>query len=238
PGYGGAIATTALDWSAYPGAGFQGAVEMCNNNGACRALAGGVMCPSYRVTRDERDVSRGRANTLRLAITGQLGPDALTSQDMAETLKLCVSCKACRRECPTGVDMARMKIEVLRARAEKFGLSLHDRLVGYLPRYAPHAARLPWLFNQRDRVPGAAKLLEAISGFSGRRPLPKWRSDYFCEQKASAPPKRQRGEVVLFVDTFNRYFEPENINAATAVLTAGGYAVHFAQPQDGGRPLC
>ena len=113
--------TTQLDWSAYPGAGggFQGAVEMCNNNGACRALAGGVMCPSYRVTRDERDVTRGRANTLRLAITGQLGPDALTSDEMAETLKLCVSCKACRRECPTGVDMARMKIEVQAARARE-----------------------------------------------------------------------------------------------------------------------
>ena len=104
------------------GGGFQGAVEMCNNNGACRKLAGGVMCPSYRVTRDERDVTRGRANTLRLAITGQLGPDALTSDEMAETLKLCVSCKACRRECPTGVDMARMKIEVLAARAAKHGL--------------------------------------------------------------------------------------------------------------------
>jgi Fe-S oxidoreductase len=77
---------------------------------------------------------------------------------MAETLKLCVSCKACRRECPTGVDMARMKIEVLRARAEKFGLSLHDKLVGYLPRYAPTAARYPWLMNLRDRLPGAAKL--------------------------------------------------------------------------------
>src|SRR5690242_19702335 len=85
---------TALDWSAYPGAGggLQGAVEMCNNNGACRALAGGVMCPSYRVTLDERDVTRGRANTLRLAITGQLGANAVTSESMAETLKLCVSC--------------------------------------------------------------------------------------------------------------------------------------------------
>src|ERR1700726_3822216 len=167
PDYRGEPMTTALDWSAYPGAGggLQGAVEMCNNNGACRALAGGVMCPSYRVTRDERDVTRGRANTLRLAITGQLGPDALTSEEMAETLKLCVSCKACRRECPTGVDMARMKIEVLRARAQRFGLSLHDRLVGYLPRYAPYAARLPWLFNLRDRVPGAANLSEAIAGF-------------------------------------------------------------------------
>ena len=95
------------------------------------------MCPSYRVTRDEKDVTRGRANTLRLAVTGQLGADAFTSEEMAETMKLCVSCKACRRECPTGVDMARMKIEVQRARAAKHGLSLHNRLVGYLPRYAP-----------------------------------------------------------------------------------------------------
>src|SRR5437762_13622527 len=90
---------TELDWSAYPGAGggFQGAVEMCNNNGACRKSSGGVMCPSYRVTLDERDVTRGRANSLRLAITGQLGPDAFISDEMAETLKFCVSCKACRR---------------------------------------------------------------------------------------------------------------------------------------------
>jgi FAD/FMN-containing dehydrogenase/Fe-S oxidoreductase len=241
PDYRGQMAATALDWSAYPGAGggFQGAVEMCNNNGACRALAGGVMCPSYRVTRDERDVTRGRANSLRLAVTGQLGPDALTSAAMAETLKLCVSCKACRRECPTGVDMARMKIEVLRARAKKYGLSLHDRLVGYLPRYAPVAARLPWLFNLRDRLPGAAALSEAIAQFSARRPLPKWRKDYFRDDKSTAPQNQARGrEVVLFVDTFNRYFEPENIAAAVAVLAAGGYGVQFATATDGGRPLC
>ena len=171
---------------------------MCNNNGACRALAGGVMCPSYRVTRDERDVTRGRANTLRLAITGQLGPDALTSDDMAETLKLCVSCKACRRECPTGVDMARMKIEVLRARAEKHGLSLHDRLVGYLPRYAPYAARLHWLLNLRDVVPGAAKLSEAIAGFCARRSLPKWRADYFkdVDARPESRARRQRSRSV------------------------------------------
>src|SRR5262245_114044 len=103
---------------------------MCNNSGACRALTGGVMCPSYRVTRDERDLTRGRANTLRLAITGQLGADALTSDEMAETMKLCVSCKACRRECPTGVDMARMKIEVQAARVAKRGLSRHDPRIG------------------------------------------------------------------------------------------------------------
>jgi FAD/FMN-containing dehydrogenase/Fe-S oxidoreductase len=265
PDYSAGDISTALDWSAYPGAGggFQGAIEMCNNNGACRALKGGVMCPSYRVTRDERDVTRGRANSLRLAITGQLGPDALTSDDMAETLKLCVSCKACRRECPTGVDMARMKIEVSRAREEKFGLSLHDRLVGYLPRYAPYAARLHWLLNLRDTVPGAARLSEAVAGFSARRTLPKWRRDIFKESQPSWPglsrpstpslnvrkqdvdARNKSGhddggkrDVVVFADTFNRYFERENLDAAVAVLTAAGYHVHFAMPADGGRPLC
>jgi Fe-S oxidoreductase len=183
-------------------------------------------------------VTRGRANSLRLAITGQLGPDALTSDDMAETLKLCVSCKACRRECPTGVDMARMKIEVSRARAEKFGLSLHDRLVGYLPRYAPYAARLHGLLNLRDIIPGAAKLSEAVAGFSARRSLPKWRSDFFREPNASGHDGRGNGDVVLFADTFNRYFERENLDAAVAVLSAAGYQVHFAMPADGGHPLC
>ena len=230
--------TTALDWSAYPGAsgGFQGAVEMCNNNGACRALAGGVMCPSYRVTRDERDVTRGRANTLRLAITGQLGPGAFTSDEMAETLKLCVSCKACRRECPTGVDMARMKIEFLSARAAQRGLTLHDRLVGYLPRYAPYAAKVPWLMNLRDRLPGAAKLSEGVTGFSARRSLPKWRADYFRDP--TGHDGGQGRDVVLFADTFNRYFERENIDAACTVLEAAGYRVHFATPPDDSRPLC
>src|SRR5579871_5842615 len=235
PGYAGTPMTAAFDWSAYPGVGggFQGAIEMCNNNGTCRALDGGVMCPSYRVTRDERDVTRGRANTLRLAVTGQLGPGAFTSDEMAETMKLCVSCKACRRECPTGVDMARMKIEVTAARATKHGLTLHDRLVGYLPRYAPYAARLPWLFNLRDAMPGAATVFEWLTGFSAQRPLPKWRADWFGatkdvdgRHKAGHDDEGAR-EVVLFADTFNRYFERENLDAALAVLKAGGYRVHL-----------
>jgi FAD/FMN-containing dehydrogenase/Fe-S oxidoreductase len=290
PGYRGENITTKLDWSAWPGAGggFQGAVEMCNNNGACRKIEGGVMCPSYRVTRDERDVTRGRANSLRLAVTGQLGPDALTSDEMAETMKLCVSCKACRRECPTGVDMARMKIEVMAARAARFGFSLRDRLIGWLPRYAPYAAKVPWLMNARNVVPGAAWLSERIAGFSSRRSLPRWRSDVFDDRlvsrlplaPSSPPPLRGRSlakgereggaadaavpaatplpnpppqggreldrasgdgerQVILFADTFNRYFERENLDAAIAVLTAAGYAVQVAQPADGKkRPLC
>ncbi len=245
PGYHGEAVKTHLDWSAFPGAGngFQGAIEMCNNNGACRKLAGGVMCPSYRVTRDERDVTRGRANTLRLAISGQLGPDALASDEMAETLKLCVSCKACRRECPTGVDMARMKIEVLAARLAKHGLRLHDRLVGFLPHYAPHAARWPWIANLRDRIPAARRASELLAGFSGRRSLPQWRQDVYRDRsdwnyKAAAAGEPMR-EVVLFADTFNRYFERENLDAALNVLVAAGYHVHAAMPADGDdRPLC
>jgi FAD/FMN-containing dehydrogenase/Fe-S oxidoreductase len=229
---------TSLDWSAYPGVGdgFQGAVEMCNNNGACRALTGGVMCPSYRVTRDERDVTRGRANTLRLAITGQLGADALTSDDMAETLKLCVSCKACRRECPTGVDMARMKIEVQAARVAKGGLSLHDRLIGYLPRYAPLAAKWPKLANMRNDAPRLRQWSERYLGLSGRRSLPRWRANPWREP--ARIPGAEARPVVFFADTFNRYFEPENIEAALRVLAAAGYGVHLPKPPDGARPLC
>jgi FAD/FMN-containing dehydrogenase/Fe-S oxidoreductase len=244
PDYRGVEMKTELDWSAYPGAGggLQGAVEMCNNNGACRKLAGGAMCPSYRVTRDERDVTRGRANSLRLAISGQLGPDALASDEMAETLSLCVSCKACRSECPTGVDMARMKIEVLAARAARHGLTLHEKLVGYLPRYAPLAARFAALFNLRDRVPFLRRASEVFAGFSVRRSLPQWRRDIYRDRSAGAAATPMR-EVVLFADTFNRYFERENLEAAVAVLLAGGYRVHAALPIDGqknrnARPLC
>jgi Fe-S oxidoreductase len=230
---------TALDWSAYPGAcgGFQGAVEMCNNNGACRKLEGGVMCPSYRATRNEKDVTRGRANTLRLAISGQLGPDALASDEMADTLKLCVSCKACRHECPVGVDMAKMKIEVLAARAAKHGLSLRDRLVGYLPRYAALASRLAPLANWRNDSTLLRKLFEKFAGISAQRALPEWRRDVFKSDVEAVGPPCGR-EVVLFADTFNRAYERENLDAALRVLVEGGYRVHIPKPADGGRPLC
>lgn len=222
---------TALDWSAWPGAGggFQGAVEMCNNNGACRKLKGGVMCPSYRVTRNERDVVRGRANSLRLAISGQLGPDAFASDAMAETMKLCVSCKGCKRECPTGVDMAKMKIEVLAARAQKHGLSLHDKLVGYMPKYAPFASKLPWLANARNWLPGVAKLTEGLTGFAAGRDLPRWSSRPFGDDEF----RDAHPDVVLWADIFNRYFEPENLRAAGRVLQAAGLKVAVARPVDG-----
>jgi FAD/FMN-containing dehydrogenase/Fe-S oxidoreductase len=245
PDYHGETFKTQLDWSAYPGTGggLQGAAEMCNNNGACRKLTGGVMCPSFRVTRDERDVTRGRANTLRLAITGQLGPAALLSDEMAATLKLCVSCKACRRECPTGVDMARMKIEVQAARAAKFELSLHDKLVGFLPHYAPVASRWHNFFNMRDRSTLLRRASELVAGFSASRSLPKWREDTYLDRSdwryTTREENAQAREIVLFADTFNRYFERENLDDALSVLVAGGYRVYAPLPPDrNDRPLC
>jgi Fe-S oxidoreductase len=169
--------------------------------------------------------------------------------------------------------MARMKIEVLAARAKRFGLGLHERLVGYLPRYAPYAAKVPWLLNLRDVLPGAAMLSEAMVGFSARRSLPRWRRDWFKDSESAPPPPLageggegeatrtesadlplparlraypspasgggEEQEVILFADTFNRYFERETIDDALTVLRAGGYQVHIAAPADGSsRPLC
>ncbi|MEE8237145.1 MAG: FAD-binding and (Fe-S)-binding domain-containing protein, partial [Gammaproteobacteria bacterium] len=167
----------ALDWSAW--GGFHRATEMCNNNGACRKTDAGVMCPSYRVTRDEKHVTRGRANALRLALTGQLEPDALTSKEMYETMDLCVGCKACKRECPTGVDLYRMKIEFLNHYRERWGLTWRDRLIAYLPRYARWAARLSPLANATNRGRLLPRLRERLLGFTAKRRMPAWRRDIF-----------------------------------------------------------
>jgi Fe-S oxidoreductase len=212
---------------------------MCNNNGHCRKFDAGTMCPSYRVTRDEQHVTRGRANSLRLALSGQLGSDALASRELYDTLALCVSCKGCKRECPTGVDMAAMKIEFLHHYHRRHPRSLHDKLVAHLPRYARAAARLAPILNLRDRVPGLAKLSELLAGFAARRTLPKWRRDYFrgAAEILEPTPSRERKEVVLFADTFNTYFEPENLRAAVAVLAAAGYTIH-CPTAPGGRTLC
>jgi len=222
---------TALDWSEW--GGFAAAAEMCNNNGACRARDAGVMCPSFRATGDEQHLTRGRANTLRLALSGQLGPDALVAPEMRATMDLCISCKGCRRECPTGVDMARMKIEFLHHWRKRHGLGRRDRLFAYLPRYAPAAARLAPLLNLRNRLPPLARLGERLLGLSARRRLPEWASRPY-----RGTPSGGGRAVVLFVDTFNRYFEPENAHAAARVLARAGYRVTSADPPRGRPPCC
>jgi FAD/FMN-containing dehydrogenase/Fe-S oxidoreductase len=214
----------ALDWSEW--GGVDKAVEMCNNNGHCRKFDAGTMCPSYRATRDEIHLTRGRANTLRLALSGQLkiGSEAgFPWQAVKDALELCVSCKGCKRECPTGVDMARLKVEFLAQYRRDHALSLRERAIAYLPRYAPLAARLAPLANL-----GSALARRAF-GFTGDRPLPRWRTD------SLAGPADAMADVVLFADTFTRYFEPENARAALRVLEAAGYRVHATEPLCCGR---
>ena len=224
---------TGFDWSTW--GGFSQAIEMCNNNGACRKTDPGVMCPSYRVTKNERDLVRGRANTLRLALSGRLGADALTSDDMIETMKLCVGCKACQNECPTGVDMAKMKTEVLYQRAKRHGITLRDRLIAFMPRYSGWVARVPWLANLRDQVPGLAWVAERLLGLASKRNLPSWAGSY---RRPKATPQTNKPTVILLGDTFNRAFEPHNLYAARDVLEKLGYEVIEPRPSDSSRPAC
>ncbi len=251
--------TTALDWSEWdvqndpvtektsasgsggdPARGFAKAAEICNNNGHCRKFDSGTMCPSYRVTRDEQHVTRGRANALRLALSGQLGEGALTSQAIHDTLDLCVSCKGCRRECPTGVDMAKMKVEFLAHYKARHGFTLKDRLVAHLPDYAGALSRIAGLANLRDRLPGLAWLSERLTGFSAKRALPRWRGDTFWaahdaslfSSRAAAIAAAPKA-AALFVDTFNGTFESENAHAAARILKKAGYTITLVAKEEG-----
>jgi len=256
----------ALDWSAWnvqndpvteettapgtggdPAMGLAKAVEMCNNNGHCRKFDAEVMCPSYRVTRDEKHLTRGRANTLRLALSNQLDlksgasvdSSPLASEAVKEVMELCVSCKACRRECPTGVDMAKMKIEFLSAYKKRTGHSLRDFAVAYLPKYAALISDIPFLpalLNLRNQIKPIAKFQEWVMGISAQRSLPIWKSKNFWNQPISdahqfSPEQLANNAddkgVVLLADTFNAYFEDENLMAALKVLKAGGYRIHI-----------
>ena len=251
---------TALDWSAWnvqndpvteqtsapgtggdPAQGFAKAVEMCNNNGHCRKFDTGTMCPSYRVTRDEKDSTRGRANTLRLALSGQLEGDS--DEAVKQALDLCVGCKGCKRDCPTGVDMAKMKVEFLHHYKAVHGYTVRDKLVAYLPDYAPWASRFAPLLNLRDKIPGLAALSEKLLGISAKRTLPQWQTRTFFNSGIKTSSREEVltavKPVVLFVDTFNGYFESENAFSALKVLLASGYSVHIASKNvAGGKPLC
>jgi Fe-S oxidoreductase len=217
-----------LDWSEE--GGLLGAVERCNNNGACRAYDPGVMCPSFRVTHDERHSTRGRANALRLALTGQLGLDGLDTPEMAEAMALCISCKACKRECPTGVDMARVKLEWQHRRNQRLGVPLRERVLASLPRIAPRVSRAAPLLNAGGRTP-----LTRLLGIARERALPQWHRDPWRDTEIVAAGEP---EVALFVDTFTRWFEPEQARAAYTLLSFGGRTVASVAASPGERPLC
>jgi Fe-S oxidoreductase len=249
---------TRLDWSAYeggdfgigfgdpiapaaePGSGFAKAAGACQGKRQCQRLEPGVMCPSYRVTRDPRHSTEHRALTLRAALDGALGPRPFVGPELRAALELCVGCKGCKRECPNGVDMALLAVEARARRWEEAGrMPLRERLLAGVPRLAPWLARLRGLLRLRNRWPVLARLSERVLGISARRSLPvPVATSYLAARTDEVVGGGAAGEVVLLVDSFSNHFEPDNAAAAVEVLSTAGYRVHLARPPAGERALC
>ena len=231
---------TVFDWS-HEG-GLVRAAEQCNGQGPCLKDAG-TMCPSFMVTRDEEHSTRGRANLLRQVLNGALPLQEATGDRIAEALDLCVECKACKSECPSGVDMAKLKYEVMTQRHREHGLPLRDRLfgrIGVLNRAARHLGPLRPLVNLGGSFGPFRRLLERRLGIDRRRPLPRLARQPFSSWFAThaQPEPAPRGEVVYYVDSFTEANHPEVGRAAVRVLNALGYSVTVI-PRLGccGRPL-
>jgi FAD/FMN-containing dehydrogenase/Fe-S oxidoreductase len=226
-----------LDWSVE--GGLLAAVERCNNNGACRKSDPGVMCPSFRATGDERHSTRGRANALRLAMTGQLGHNGLDSPEMAEAMSLCISCKACKRECPAGVDMAALKLEWQHRQNQRHGVSRRERLLADLPRQAPRLRHVASVINAAGSSVVLRGLAERRFGIAKQRSLPRWSKRPWQDREIGTwePTKGPFVDTLLFVDTFTRWFEPHVARAAYDVLARTRDSIGGCFPADG-RPLC
>ncbi|OCW77707.1 lactate dehydrogenase [Pelagibacteraceae bacterium GOM-A1] len=227
---------THYDWSNW--GQFSDAVEMCNNNGACRKLDSGVMCPSYRVTKEEKDLVRGRANTLRLALSNQLPEGSFASKEMYETMELCVSCKACQRECPMSVDMAKMKSEFLSHYYKKFSMRIKDRVISDMPRLIWLLKIVAPIFNKVKNLPLISTIIERF-GFATARTMPEVQNQNALREIYDSQTVSEN-KVILFADTFNINFENENLVYAIKVLNKFGYQAVI--PSFGKdklkRPLC
>ncbi len=220
--------------------GFARAVEMCTGVGQCRKTISGTMCPSYIATRDEEHSTRGRANALRTAISGRLGPDGFTSERLYRVLDLCLECKACKSECPSNVDMAKMKAEFLGHYYERHGLPLQKRLVAGSRRSAELASRWPAFANLVTGAGITRFLLEYFAGFDARRRLPKYAARTLMQwygRNPQSPVPGDRPAVTIFADTFSNFYEPSVGRSAFELLDALGFEVRLASPGCCGRPL-
>ena len=210
---------------------FAGAVEMCSGIGVCRQTLTATMCPSFRATLDEEHTTRGRANALRLAMTGQLGPDALTGKRLYEVLDLCLSCKGCKSDCPSNVDLARLKSEFLQKYHDAHGFGLRERIVAGSPNMS--ALISGWMapfvnFFQKTYV--FRKTLEIIAGFDCRRRLPEYAFHKFPVwfKKHSKTNGAGNKKVVLFNDTYMNFHETNVGISAVELLESCGYEVILA----------
>ncbi len=228
---------TWFDYSEY--GGFAGAVEMCSGVGACRKTLAGTMCPSYMATRDESATTRGRANALRLALSGQLEESGLGDQGVYQALDLCLECRACKAECPVNVDVARFKSEFLADYWTRHGTPLRARALGGVDRFSVWASRFAPFSNWVAASAPARALNEKLVGIDRRRRLPAWKRETFAHWLGKRGASRSTGTaaVTVFNDTFTNHYEPEIGVAALEVLEQAGCRVQVVRPGCCGRPL-
>ncbi len=224
---------TYLDWSA--DGGFVRAVEMCNGSGVCRKLDEGAMCPSFMATRDEHDSTRARANALRAALSGRFPDKAFTGREMYQVLDLCLECKACKTECPSSVDMTKMKTEFLAHYYAAHGVPLRSRLFGHIHTLAKLASRTPKVSNLLTQS-HLGRLMASFFGIHRKRRLPKLTHPTFEGWWFSrgSHGEGSRGRVVYFHDTWTNFFRPSIGVAAVALLEAAGFQVDVVT----GHPCC
>jgi len=216
--------------------GFAKAIELCNGSGFCRKTTGGTMCPSYMVTLDEQDTTRARANMLRSVVEGTLPPEELTGERMKEVMDLCVGCKACKTECPSQVDVASMKTEVLYQTGKKHGFSSRQKAAGHMRNGLALAARLPKLYNAAAGTK-LARQVASLFGIDSRRELPKVTHKTFSRRFRDLPQGTGPKEIALFNDTWNEYQRPEIGEGAVRLFAAAGARVHLPKVVCCGRPM-
>jgi FAD/FMN-containing dehydrogenase/Fe-S oxidoreductase len=226
---------TWFDYAEY--GGMNGAVEMCSGVGACRKKISGTMCPSYMVTKEEIHSTRGRANALRLALESELKGAELDDEQVYQALDLCLECRACKTECPAGVDMASLKSEFLANYWQKHGTPLRARALANVEGLARWASRFPGFSNLVANSSLVRQLSEKLLDVDRRRSLPRWKRNTFSRwlQKNLTAPVSSGTAVALFNDTFMNYYEPEIGIAAVQVLKKGGCAVSVVRPGCCGR---
>ena len=222
---------TYFDYSEY--GGMAGAVDMCSGLGACRKKLAGTMCPSYMATLEEKHSTRGRANVLRLAMAGRIGEAGLGDQGVYETLDLCLECRACKAECPVGVDVARFKSEFLADYWRRHGTSLDARMLGHVRRVAAIGSRFAPVANWLAGTTPVRRLNERLLGIDQRRTLPAFQRRTLAHL---APRADQACEAVIFNDTFTNFYEPEIGLAALDVIGAAGVRAGLARHDCCGRP--
>ncbi|QUO46933.1 FAD-binding and (Fe-S)-binding domain-containing protein [Halorubrum ruber] len=232
----------AMEWAVDNG--MQGMVELCHGCGGCRGpqeTTGGVMCPTYRAAEEEIQATRGRANMLRGAISGELPDDPTDDEFVTEVMDLCVGCKGCKVDCPSGVDMAKLKAEVEHAHHEEHGVDLRTRLLGRFESLAPLASKLAPLSNLPNKIPGSGLIAEKALGIAKERDLPTFRSetlvDWFEARGGAGVPREEAArEVLLFPDVYTTYTNPGAGKAAVRVLEAADCHVRIPDVDGSGRP--